>query len=322
MIEETVERILPLIPYPKVYTIANSLQTRTVRRLLPKIPQENLLVEPKGKNTAPSLILATAWIYLKNPKAVVAVLPSDHLIIEKRIFLKKLKAAAAAAHSEESLITFGIPPVFPSTGFGYIHYSRERSVKISGERFYHVKEFEEKPSYERAKTFIFAGKYFWNSGMFFWRAEVFARCLEKFAPDFYFFWLRMLKALRAGSKSQIASIFDDIPPLSIDYALMEKAKGVLVCKGNFGWSDVGAWSSLLDIWRKDDLGNASNGLSIVLDSYDSLCFNPGKLTALIGVKDLIVINTNDALLVCRKDQDQRVREILDLLSKKGKSEFF
>ncbi len=321
MLEETARRILPLIPRRKICAIANAEQTRVVGRLLPDIPRENFLVEPDGKNTAPSLILATAWIYLKNPEAVIVVLPSDHLIADRATFLRKLEAAAEAAANEEVLITFGIPPAFPSTGYGYIHYQKEKAKRYSEDSFYEVKAFKEKPSYETAVEFLRSGEYYWNSGMFLWRADVFARKMEEFAPDYYSYWEPLLDALKAGSKTRIRAIFKTLPAISIDYALMEKAQGVLVCEGNFGWSDVGAWSSLADIWEKDDAGNVVKGESVIMDSQNAICYNPEKLTALIGVKDLIVVNTKDALLLCRKDLDQKVKEVLEALKKKGKARY-
>ena len=321
MIEETARRILPVVPDRKIYTIANGSQTRTIHRLLPKIPRANLLVEPRGKNTAPSLILATARIYLENPNAVVVALPSDHLITDRASFLRSLEAAASAAASEDALITFGIPATFPSTGYGYINYQKLNAKRYLNRDFFRVEAFKEKPSYEQAVEFLREGSYFWNSGMFIWKAEVFARKIERFAPDFFLYWLRILEALKKKSQAKVASVFRQIPALSIDYALMEKAKGVLVCEGNFGWSDVGAWSSLDTIWEKDDNGNAFKGNSVVLDSRGVLCYNPEKLTALIGIEDAIVVNTKDVLLVCRKDCDQRVKELLDRLSKNGKTEY-
>ena len=321
MVEETARRIRPLVPNGRIYTVANGAQTRILRRLLPGVPARNLLVEPMGKNTAPSLILATARIYLKNREGIVVVLPSDHLITDKAAFLKKIAAAAAAAGSEDSLITFGIPPTFPSTGYGYIHFRKEGARKHAGEPFFEVKAFKEKPSQEIAEGFLRAGDYFWNSGMFIWRASVFARKMETFAPDFFPFWRRMLEALKKGSRARLAAVFEDVPALSIDYALMEKAGGVLVGEGSFGWSDVGAWSSLIELWPRDGAGNAVKGDSVVLDSRNVLCYNPGKLTALVGLQDLIIVNTKDALLVCRMDLDQKVKEVLEILKNNGKIKY-
>jgi mannose-1-phosphate guanylyltransferase len=321
MLEETVRRILPLVPPKKILTVANAAQTKIIARLLPRFPKGNLLVEPAGLNTGPSLLLAMARIFLKNPDAVVAVLPADHVITDIPTFLKKIEAAAAAAASEEALIIFGIPPTFPSSGFGYIHCRRENPRSILNEKFFEVESFKEKPSHDQALEFIREGNHFWNSGMFIWRAGVFARKIENFAPDFHAHWLEVLDAVKSRSRIKLATVFKEIPAISIDYALMEKARGVLACEGNFGWSDVGAWSALAGIWDTDAEGNAVIGESVILDSRKTICYNPGKLTALLGVEDLIVINTKDVLLVCRKNQDQRVKEILEILTKKGKGEY-
>jgi mannose-1-phosphate guanylyltransferase len=321
MFEETVRRILPLVPVGRIYTVANAAQTRTIRRLLPGLPAAQYIVEPEARNTAPSLILATARIYLDNPKAVVAVLASDHLITAGRVFLRKLAAAAEAAAAEDALITFGIPPSFPSTGYGYIRYRKSAVRTFRGETFREVEAFVEKPSSKKAAAFLRAGGYAWNSGMFLWRADVFAGKLERFAPDFFEAWTRVLAALRSKSRTRIAAAFSSIPAISIDYALMEKARGVLAAEGDFGWSDVGAWSSLAGIWPRDPAGNSFKGASVVIDSRNNLAHNPGRLTALVGVDDLVIVNTPDALLVCRRDQDQSVKRILELLAERGDSEF-
>jgi len=321
MIEETVSRLLPLIPTCNIFTIANSEHTKLIKELLPELTKENLLVEPKGKNTAPSLILATAKIYLQNPESVVAALPADHLIRDTSLFLKKLEAGAAAASQGEYLITFGIPPTNPSTGYGYIQFLTENPLIFSGEKFYAVEMFKEKPDYKQAKSFLQAGNYFWNSGMFIWKAKVFAQKLKHYAPMLYVYWENILDALNKNDIKKLKKIFDEIPSISIDYALMEKAKGVLMCEGNFGWSDVGAWSSLSEIWQKDNHGNVFRTEAITIDSKNCLVHNPSKLTALVGVKDLIVVDTEDALLICHKDQDQKVKEAYGQIKKKGKVDY-
>jgi mannose-1-phosphate guanylyltransferase len=318
MLEETVRRVAPVVPPANIYTIANAAQTRTIRRLLLRVPERNLIVEPQARNTAPSLILATAWIYLKNPDAVVAVLPSDHLIAHPATFLKTFEAAATAAAVEDALVTFGLRPTFPSTGFGYIRFHKEGARRIGGEAFYDVESFHEKPAQPTAVEFLKAGNYLWNSGMFLWRAGVFARKLDLCAPEFSAYWPRMLDVLRSKSKAALAALFAEMPAISIDYALMERAKGVLVAEGDFGWSDVGAWSSLSDIWDRDGAGNTVRGDPVVVDSENVVAYSPGKVVALVGVKDLIVVDTKDALLICRKDQDQRVKDVLDILAKTGR----
>ena len=319
MIEETVYRLQPKIPLSHIFTISGLEQSLVIQKILPHLPRENLLAEPQGKNTAPSLILATAAVFLRNPQAIVAALPADHLIQDSALFLKKLEAGASAANQGEYLITFGIPATYPATGYGYIHFSSDNSFKTSGEEFFSVLAFKEKPDYEKAKTFLSSGNYFWNSGIFIWKAEVFAQKLKSYAPDMYNYWERILEALENDDNNQISSVFEEMPTVSIDYALMEKAKGVLVNRGDFGWSDVGAWSSLIDIWNQDKNRNALQGENVVIDSENCLLYNPHKFTALIGLKDLLIVDTDDALLICHKDQDQKVKEIVEKIKKKGKT---
>ncbi len=316
MIEETVERLLPWLPYSRILVISDGALAKLVRRYVPKLEEGNILVEPEAKNTAASLILATANLYLKNPRSVVAALCADHVITKKDVFLRKLRASIEAAAEEEAIVTFGIPPAYPATGYGYIQISRRNIKRFGGERFYQVLKFKEKPGLRKAKEFIADGGHFWNSGMFVWRADVFARKLEQYAPAFYGFWERILAALRRGNRQEIRAAFKEISPISIDYALMEKAEGVLMARGDFGWSDVGSWSSAAEFWPKDEAGNALLGRTLVVDSSGCIVYGygPRKLTALVGLKDIIVVDTKDALLVCRKDKDQRVKDIVKLIT--------
>ncbi len=321
MIEETVERLLPLVPYPSIYTISDGGQARLIRRLLPRLPERNALVEPQGKNTAASLILATARVYLRNPETVVAALCADHLISERDVFLRKLAASAEAAAKEEAIVTFGIPPAYPATGYGYIQVSRKNPLNFCGERFYAVRRFKEKPGLEQAREFVADGRHFWNSGMFIWRADVFSRKLERYAPEFYPYWERILRSLKKDDSREIRAVFKDIPAMSIDCALMEKVEGVLMNRGDFGWSDVGSWASLAEIWTRDEANNALHGDSLIIDSSSCLLYSPRRLTALVGLKDVIVVDTKDALLVCRRDQDQRVKDIIEALKKRNAKKY-
>ncbi|MFZ2053397.1 MAG: sugar phosphate nucleotidyltransferase [Candidatus Aminicenantales bacterium] len=319
MLEETVARLRPLLPFGAIYTISDKAQAAAIRKLVPGLKADNVLVEPFGRNTAASLILATARVYLRDPRTVVFALPADHLITRPARFIRKLRAAAAEAAEKDVIVTFGIPPAYASTGFGYIHYSGRNRGKIAGEIFYPVLRFKEKPRLGQAKRFLAQGNHAWNSGMFIWRADVFARKLEEYAPDFFPYWRRILKALEKKNRSAVAAVFREIPATSIDYALMEKAEGVLMVEGDFGWSDVGSWTSLADIWPQDEAGNALRGESLFVDSRNCLVFSPRRLTAVVGLKDVIVVDTEDALLVCAKKADQRVKDVIENLRNKGKN---
>lgn len=320
MIEETVERLQPLLSPKNIYTISSASQAEMIRKLVPSLPAENCLVEPAARNTAPSLIMATAKFFLEEPQTVIAALPADHSILKPEVFRRKLEAAAAAA-ADGYLVTFGIPPTYPATGFGYIHYDSSSKLLYHDEAFYAVLTFKEKPSREQAEGFLSSGNHYWNSGMFLWRADTLPEKLKAHAPEWFLYWEKMVKAMEDDDPEKLISVFNEMPVLSIDYALMEKAQGVVVCPGDFDWSDVGVWSSLLDLWPKDEKGNACRGELIALESEGNLIYNPEKLTAVVEVKDLIIVNTEDVLLVCHRQADQKIRELIDWIKKKGKDEY-
>ncbi len=319
MLEETIQRIEPLIPLSHIVTIANHEHSQVIQRIYPDLPQENIMVEPMGKNTAPCLLLATAGIFQRDPQAVISVLPADHLIRTPDVFRNTLAAATEAADQTGDLITFGIPPAYPATGYGYIRFNREDVRRIQQESFFSVKEFKEKPDLDQAKEFLEAGTYYWNSGMFIWRADSFEEKLCRFASDWAPFWNEMKNAYPDSEK--VRHLFEKMPATSIDYALMERASGVLMAEGNFGWSDVGSWSALFDVWPRDKNKNALRTEGMTLNASNNLVHNPGQFTALIGVQDLVVVNTGDALLICRKDQDQKVKEIVKRLKETSKNRY-
>jgi mannose-1-phosphate guanylyltransferase len=263
-------------------------------------------------------MLATARVWLENPEAVVAVLPADHLVADRQKFERRLGAAVEAAARAEALVTFGIPPTHPATGFGYIRHNRGAGRRIAGTVFYPVLGFKEKPDAGLAAEFLAAGDHAWNSGMFLWRAGVFARKIERYAPDLREAWTAIVAALRSGRAARLRSAFRLAPALSIDHALMEKADGVLVADGDFGWSDVGAWSNLAGVWPRDPAGNAARGEVLALGAADCVVWNPGRLTALVGVRDLVIVQAGDALLVCAAAQDQKVKDVVDVLKRTPK----
>jgi mannose-1-phosphate guanylyltransferase len=321
MLEETVARLLPRLQPEHILTIADERLTQIIRTFLPELPAENTLIEPEARNTAPCLLLATAHLYLENPEAVLAVLPADHSIQDTDLFMQRILAGAEAAATGNRLVTFGIPPTYPATGYGYIRFDLTSSARFQNSSFYSVREFKEKPDPDMAQKFCEAGTYYWNSGMFLWQARVFARQIEKFAPELHAHWDALLDAVSRRDPALICEVYSRLPATSIDYALMEKSQGVLMGEGDFGWSDVGSWSALSEFWPADEQGNAVRGKYVFIESRNCLVYSPKKLTALIGVQDLIVVETDDALLICPKDQDQKVKDLVASLRKKGKDEY-
>ncbi|HPU94229.1 MAG TPA: sugar phosphate nucleotidyltransferase, partial [Candidatus Saccharicenans sp.] len=203
----------------------------------------------------------------------------------------------------------------PATGYGYLHCPDVSFKTLCGEKFYTVSGFKEKPDLPTALDFIQSGEYYWNSGIFLWRADVFEESLRKYTPELFSAWIKILEALKKGKRQTLARIFRELPAQSIDYALIEKVRGSLMARGDFGWSDLGSWSSLYELHRQDENCNVANGSIVSLDSKNCLVLNPGQLTALIGVEDLIIVNSKDALLVCRREADQRVKELVEKLGK-------
>ena len=317
LIEKTVARVRPLIAADRVWMVADAPQIKTLRKMFPAIPRRNFVTEPEARNTGPALMLATAAVYLENPRAIAVVLPADHLIRDGKTFVRRLRAAARVASDTGAIVTFGIPPTFPATGYGYICFDKSAPSVSGRDLFYPGLGFKEKPDLTLARELV-AGGAWWNSGMFVWRADAFAAKLEAFAPELFRSWNALLKALKAGDRKAVARVFSRLPALSIDHALMERAGGVLVGEGDFGWSDVGSWSSLFDVWKRDAAGNVLEGSAVTLDARDCLVWNPGRLTALVGVSGLVVVETDDVLLICAKGHDQRVKDVVALLERSGR----
>ncbi|MBI4972150.1 MAG: mannose-1-phosphate guanylyltransferase [Candidatus Omnitrophica bacterium] len=307
LIQETVSRISLLIPPSRMIILTQAKQIDLIRKALPQIPKRNFIVEPVGRNTAPALALGALVVNHRDPKAVIFCAPADQLVIDAKKFLRAVRAGIETAKNGGVHVTFGIPPTAPETGFGYIERGTA-TFKKSGLSVYEVKRFVEKPKLNRARQFLKSGKFFWNSGIFIWNAAWFLSELEKAQPAL----LQQLKKA-VVSHQALRKIYPTLENISIDYALMESAKNVCMIPGDFGWSDLGTWSAFDKIWPKDSLQNASRNRLVSVDSSGNIVDGDSKLVALLGVNDLVVVSTPDAILVARKDRVQDVREIIDIL---------
>lgn len=323
VIQETVDRISPLIGPANILVVTGRKHARALMNQLPEIPSGNIIIEPEGKNTAPCIGLAALHVRKKAGDDVMVVLPSDHAIADSGKFRQVLQAAAQTAAVEEALVTVGIKPASPQTGFGYIEQGDPIESKTA-EEIFRVKSIREKPDFKLAAEFVQSGKFYWNSGMFIWKASVILKSISRFLPDLYSGLATINEALGLpGEKAVIRRIYKNIASISIDYGVMEKADNVYVVKGDFGWSDVGSWDALWEISAKDENGNAAVGESKVISvgSGGSLIYSPKKLVALAGVKDLIVVETKDALLICPRGSSQDVKKIVDILEAKKLKEY-
>ncbi len=317
LVRQTLERLLPMIPAERILVVTGEDLGPAVRALLPEIPPENLLLEPEGRNTGPCIGWAALHLAKRDANAVMAVLPSDHLIANPEGFRRVLAAAADWASRGEHLVTLSIRPDRPETGFGYIEAGGQCG-EASGLAALRVLRFREKPDLATAERFLAMGTFFWNSGIFVWKTSTLLDSLSRYLPEVLQGLERMDEARKKGDAAAARQAFLDLPSISIDYGVLERAREVYTFLGDFGWNDVGSWASVYELSPKDSLGNASSGETITLDARGCLVDAPGKLVALVGVQDLVVVDGGDALLVCRRDDSQRIREVVEALKKTGR----
>lgn len=323
IIQQTVSRIQSFIPHENILIVTGKKHARDVIRQLPDIPEDNIIVEPEGKNTAACIGLAALHIQKRIPDDVMVVLPSDHAIGNAQKYLSVIEAAAKAAARENALITVGIKPTGIQTGFGYLE-QEQRGRPIGDAKIYRVKSIREKPDYETAKALVEKGNFFWNSGMFIWKASVILNEIRRWLPELHKGLMEIQSSLGTPEeKKTIGRIYKKLVSVSIDYGVMEKATNVFMLTGDFGWNDVGSWDAVWDISEKDAQGNvhAGGGKIIFEDTQDSLVYSPHKLVATVGIQDLIVVETRDALLICRRGRSQDVKKIVERLEKKGLKRF-
>lgn len=317
IIQETVERIAPLIPEENILIVTGQSHADELMRQVPRIPQENIIIEPLGRNTAPCIGLAALHIKRKSPHDVMVVLPADHLITDASRFRYLLSIAADMAGRGDYLVTIGIRPTSPETGYGYIEKG-ELITAVNGENIYAVKSIREKPALKQAKAFLKKGGFYWNSGMFVWRVDTILEAIDKWLPQ-----IHEGLAGTAGESEAVRRVYQTIPSISIDYGVMEKADNILLIEGDFGWSDMGSWDALWEMSDKDENGNAANcrDLFVGVDARNSLIHSPGRLVALLGVEDLIVVDTEDSLLICKRGSSQDVKKVVEILEDKKRKEY-
>ena len=317
MIQLTVERISPIVDIKDVYIATNENYRELVKTQLPGLPEENILCEPIGRNTAPCIGLGAVHVAKKNEDAIMIVLPSDHLIKNNEIFKDTFVNACNIAEQGSNLVTVGITPNYPETGYGYIKYNKSDVLDGS----FAVERFVEKPDLETAKSYLASGSYAWNSGMFVWKASTILHYFEELLPDVYA-CLKQIGAALGTEKEQevLHEVYPTIPKISVDYGIMERAKGVLMLEGDFGWNDVGSWDTLDAVRTRDAAGNISSGDTLLLDAKNCVVYGGKKLIAAVGVENLVIVEGRDSILICPVDQAQRVKEVVETLEKEGRTE--
>jgi mannose-1-phosphate guanylyltransferase len=310
MIQDTVDRLQGVIPIENIFIITNKVQREEIIKQLPGVPPENILEEPFGRNTAACIGLASIMIQEKSQDAITVVLPADHIIRDLNSFHNTLKSAAKFANDSKGLVTIGIIPTRPETGYGYIQIDDE----IVSDNIHKVLTFAEKPNYATAVRFLESGDFLWNSGMFIWRIDAILDEIRKYMPELY----QGLETIKMNLHNQnyeevLNSVYGQLRNISIDYGIMEKSQKVFLTKGDFAWSDVGSWEEVYQLSQKDEAGNAILGKVFTDMTSESYIYSPDKFTAVIGAENFIIINTDDALLICRRDKAQDVKKIIDHL---------
>ncbi len=323
MFKTSVERLAPLFTPDRVYVVAGREYIDALRADAPEIPGENFVAEPYGKNTGPAIGLAIAVIQKRDPQATIAILTADHHIGLTEKFRGVLSAAYELAQ-KDYIITLGISPSFPSTGFGYIQQGEELEC-INDFKCFVSLGFTEKPDAVRAKQFLSSGQYSWNGGMFIWKASRAMAELKRQQPEIYSLLKELEPAVDVqGFAAKLDEIWEKMPKISIDYAIMENARNMAVIPADIGWNDVGSWEALFDVLPQDESGNCSKGQKedkhIILNTQNSLVFSD-RLTVTIGVEDIIIVDTEDVLLVCHKERAQDVKDVVAHLRENENSDY-
>jgi mannose-1-phosphate guanylyltransferase len=314
MLQDTVARLPPVVPARRVLVVTGQLQARAVRRQLPALAAGHVLVEPQGRNTAAAIALAALSIARRDPRAVMAVLPADHAVGDVRAFRADLRLALDVAARTDALVTLGIRPTHPETGYGYI---RPAADGARG-RVARVAAFIEKPNLARARALVAEKGTLWNAGIFAWRVATILAALRALLPAVV---EPLAAALRAGSARALRAAYRRVPSVSIDHGVLERATDVRVVRARFPWSDVGSWAAVAALRAGTAPGsangrNAVRGRALPLDSRGCLVDSPERLVALVGVEDLVVVDSPDAVLVCRKDRTQDVRLVVEELRRR------
>lgn len=316
MLQQTVRRLRPLFPLDRIWVVTHHEQRDEVARQLSRLPRGHILAEPTGRNTAAAIGLAAIHIRRKHGNLPVGIFPADQVVRNGKKFLRLARVAFEMAVRGPNAIVFGVPPHRPETGYGYIHRG-ELAVRLSGQPVYRVRRFTEKPSLARARAYLRSGKYFWNSGMFFWTLETFFANLERFLPATAAAFERLASALRTRRyRALLARLYPRLKSISVDYAILEKAENIFMVPCDVGWSDLGSWATVYEQLAERAGENIATGRLLALDARGNLLLAPGKLVAAVGVENLVLVETDDALLICRRERSQDVSQVVKLLEEK------
>jgi len=311
LLEETLARLEGFIPPERILILTNREQESAVRKLLSNFPKENIVAEPAKRDTAAAVALGTGWVAARDHAAIMLVLPADHVIKNRTAFQETLALASDAAEETSELVTIGIKPTWACPGFGYIELGKPVHLRKRPDRdaIHRVLRFREKPNLDLAESFLRKGNFRWNAGMFVWSVPTVLREFNRHAPELADFISQV--GAPGNFEKALSERFSKLPRISFDYAIMEKADRVLVVEASFDWDDIGSWRAVANYFEKDKQGNAANRAITTLDSSNNIVFEgDGTTIALLGVHDLIVVRTSDALLICHRHEAERIKDLI------------
>lgn len=314
LLEQAVERVRPLIPPERIYVYTSEVVAREVRRRLPWIPSHQIVAEPASRNTAPTLGVAAHEIARRDPEGLMLVLPSDHVITKAGEFRRVLRSACQVASTEGLSVVVGLKPTRPDTGFGYVRLGR-RAGRVGGQEIFQVERFTEKPPLPVARRYVASRRYLWNGGMFIWRVSTLLGNFERFQPRMARQLARLAAAGGVRARSSFRRLFPRLENISIDFALMEEVPGIYAVAADLGWNDVGSWAVVHELSSRDREGNVRPQRSLCLDSRGNMVVSPRKFVVTVGVQDLIIVDTADALLVCARQRSQDVGKAVQELER-------
>jgi len=317
MLQMTVDRLKKINLVKDIYIVTREDLAKSVQKEIHNISKENIIVEPSGKNTAPCIGLAALHVAKKYPKEVMGIFPADHLIVGHKEFAKAIGTANHLARKNESIVTLGIPPAFPSTAYGYIQYDQKSDEDHLGA--YRLKTFAEKPHLRLANKFLKSGDFLWNAGIFIWKTNTLMSKLKTCIPDLYEHLERI--QLRIDNSESFEDIWNEVHPISIDYGLMEKVvDDTYVVRAGFSWNDLGSWNSVYNVSPKTNTNNVIKGDGVILKGSNNYIQSNGHFTAVLGLDNIVVINTDDATLVVQKDKVEDVKELVGWLKHNERTE--
>jgi len=321
LLQSTISRFSTFTKTDKIYIVSSKSQAKVLEEQTPMLPENNLIYEPVGKNTLPCIGLAAMFAEKENPDGIMVVSPSDHLIQNNELFKDTVLAAAKIADERNGIVTIGIVPTFPATGYGYV----QTAENITGEEKinqFKVERFVEKPNEEKASGYLKEGGFYWNSGLFVFKVSVFLNSVKKFAPELYAD-LRKIQADfgNPSYEKTLDTIYRAVENISVDYGIMEHAKNIYLVEGNFDWNDLGGWESVYLADKKDENGNAGRGESIFIESKNSYVYSEDGLIAVVGLDDVIVVKDGNTTLVCKREKAEDIKKIVEQLKSENKSQY-